>query len=277
MRVKIESKEYNLEYDPQGRFVAPPFSVAYCTKLAEDFMPVLLDPWEHGSRPCPPEFVAYRLTIDPERQKLCILYEVYWRRQDCTWKELNKDHDHDYEQIQIHFNLKTGNKEKIVISSVGPMEYAGHGIEIYSNISKAEVRDDEYITSLKEHFPWGGDLGQKSVTQIREIPMEKLTIDNVKPVILIVNCYHAFVGLKKNHRIKKRNELNLRLERLSNRLLEKWYYRHFENRFGHDISKPINEPHIMYYPPPEDFKSRFVYSLIWLFYTIKRLLLHTKD
>lgn len=82
---------------------------------------------------------------------MCILYEVYWRRQDCSWREFNKDHDHDYEQIQIHFDLKAGRKEKIIISSVGPAAYAGHG-EVYRRIVKAVAKDVAYTTSSEKFF-----------------------------------------------------------------------------------------------------------------------------
>jgi hypothetical protein len=218
-------------------------------------MPVILDPRGHGSSPYPPEFVAYRLVVDQKGQRLCILYEVYWRRQDCTWKELNKDHDHDYEQIQIHFNLGTGSKEKIIVSSVGP-------IEVFSQISKAEFRDLEYTTSPKGRFPWGGDRGQRCRTQIREMPIERIALEKGRPVVEVLNCYHAFAGLKR--RIDERNELSPRLKKLDRGLLERWYYRHVKNRFGHDVSKPFDEPYVMYYPPPEDLLSRLVYWFLWL-------------
>jgi len=270
MIVKIEGKKYELEYDPLDPFVAPGLVVAYCSQLAEDFMPVLLDPRGYGSKPFPPELIAYRLVVDLRGQRLCVLYEVYWRRQECTWKELDKDHDHDYEQIQIHFNVKTGEKEKIVVSSVGPIEYAGHGVEVYSHTSKAEVRDVEYTTSPRGPFPWGGDNGRKNVTQVREIPIERLVFENGRPAVVVLNCYHAFVGLKRELPLEERNELDPSLVRLNRSLLERWYYRHVKNRFGHDVSKPLDEPYVMYYPPPEDFKSRLAYGFIWLFAFIKR-------
>jgi hypothetical protein len=196
---------------------------------------------------------------------------VYWRRQDCSWKELNKDHDHDYEQIQIHFNLKTGKKEKIVVSSVGPLENAGHGVEVYSHVPKAAVRAVEYITSSKKFFPWGGDIGQTNATQIRDIPIEALFFENGRPVVLVLNCYHAFAGLKRQLSPEERRELKPKLERLDGKLLDRWYYRHTENKFGHDISKPFEEPHVIYYPPPEDWLSRVAYGFLWLLHSLKRI------
>ena len=272
LRLEIEGKEYELEYDPQDPFVAPDLDVAYSFQLAKDFVPVIFDPKGHGSKPYPPELIAYRLVVDSKEQKLCALYEVYWRRQDRTWQELNKDHDHDYEQIQVHFDMKSGKRKKVVVSSVGPVKYAGHGVEVYSRIPKAEVRDVEYTTSPKGPFPWGGDHGQNSATQIREIPTERLILENARPSVLVLNCYHVFAGLKRKLPPEERNKLTPQLERLDRSFLERWYYRHTKNRFGHDISKPFQEPHIMYYPPPEDWKSRLVYGLLWFFAYLKRKL-----
>lgn len=270
LSLKIEGKEYELEEDPQDPFIVPGLMVAYDPQLAKDFLPILLDFNEYGSKPYPPKIIGYRLVVNQKSQRLCILYEVYWKRQDCTWKELNKDHDHDYEQIQIHFNIKTGEREKVIISSIGPVEYAGHGVEVYSHIFKAKVKDVEYTTSPKKWFPWGGDKGQNNVTQVREIPMKKSIFKGKRPIVLVINCYHAFVGLKRKSLTEKMNELKPRLEKLNRELLEKWYYHHAKNRFGHDISKPFDEPYIMYYPPPEDIKSRIVYFLLWLIACLKR-------
>lgn len=268
----IEGRNYELEYDSEDPFVTPGLVVAYCSQLAEDFMPVLLDLEGYGSKPFPPEMVAYRLIIDSTRQRLCALYEIYWRRQDCTWRQLNKDHDHDYEQIQVHFDMKTGKKERIVVSSVGSIEHAGHGVEVYSDIHGAKARDVKYATSPEDHFPWGGPRGQKSATEMREIPIGRLAFENGRPVVVIVNCYHAFTGLKRRLSPGEGIALTPRLERLDQELLERWYYRYVKNRFGHDISQPFIEPYIMYYPPPEDWKSRVAYSLLWLYTFFRRIL-----
>ncbi len=151
----------------------------------------------YGSNPYPPDIIAYKFLVDSKKQRLCALYEVYWKRQDCSWKELNKDHDHDYEQIQVQLDLRTGKRDQIVISSVGPVEFAGHGIEVYTNVIEATVYDVEYTTSPKKFFPWGGDFGQKNVTQIRNIPISQLFFEEKRPSVIVVNCYHAFTGVKK--------------------------------------------------------------------------------
>ena len=268
----LEGKHYEIEFDPQDSYVVDDLKVAFCDQLGEDFAPMLFDPKGHGSSPFPPDFIAYRLVVDLEGQRLCILYEVYWRRQDCSWRELNKDHDHDYEQIQIHFSLKTGEKEKVIVSSVGPVENAGHGVEVYSSVPKAIVKTVVYTTSAKKSFPWGGDFGKTNATQIREIPIENLFSEDGKPAVLILNCYHAFTGLKRSLLPEDGKELRPRLEKLDRKLLDQWYYRHVKNRFGHDVSKPFEEPYVMYYPPPEDWLSRFVYSYLWVVNSLKRVL-----
>ncbi len=268
----IHGKTYEVEFDAEDPFCAEGLRVAFCDQLAADFTPIIFDHKTHGSKPYPPDFVAYRLTIDPEKQKLCALFEVYWRKQDCSWRELNKDHDHDYEQVQVHFDLGSGEIEKVVVSSVGPVENAGHGVEVYSPLSASTVRTVEYTTSNKNFFPWGGKSGQKNITQIREIPLDRLLFEGTRPAVLVLNCYHVFSGLKRQLHPEERKELQPTLKRMNRQLLDEWYYRHNKNRFGHDISKPFEEPYIMYYPPPEDLPSRFAYGFLWIIQRLKRII-----
>jgi hypothetical protein len=262
--ITLLGKKYRLKYAPSDIFIAPGSTLAYCDELAENFLPLFLDPRGCGSLPSPPEFTAYRLIHDLENRRLCVLYEVYWKRQDCTWREFNKDHDHDYEQLQIHFDLGTASVDKVVLSSVGPPECAGHGVEVYGNFANARSRIVHYSTSPKKFFPWGGNVGQNNFTQIREIPLQQLEIVDGKPVVIIINCYHVFTGLKKRQQAELDKKLKPKIVRLDRGLLMKWYYRNAANRFGHDVSKPFEEPFIMYYPPPEDWLSRLVYGLLWL-------------
>lgn len=64
LSVVIEGKGYTLNYDPKDPLVAPSLLVAYRSQLARDFMPVILDPKGYGSKPCLPEFIAYRLITE---------------------------------------------------------------------------------------------------------------------------------------------------------------------------------------------------------------------
>ncbi|MEM4656805.1 MAG: hypothetical protein QXX77_00090 [Candidatus Methanosuratincola sp.] len=49
-------------------------------------MPIFYDTWGHGTNPLPPEFLAYRLIVDEEGKRICAIYELYWKRQECTWR-----------------------------------------------------------------------------------------------------------------------------------------------------------------------------------------------
>lgn len=268
--VVIAGRDYKLELDEKDKYVAKDLLAAFCDELAFDFMPILYDPRGYGGLPYPPEFVAYRLVVDPKKQRLCALYEVYWRRQDCTWKELNKDHDHDYEQVQVHFDLAKGTIEKVVVSSTGPIENGGHGVEVYSTVSAPDVRSIVYSTASDDAFPWGGRTGQINATQIRDIPLGHLLIENGRAPIVVLNCYHVFTGLKRPLLTEGKKILGSELKRLDGKLLDKWYYLHTANRFGHDVSDPFKEPHIMYYPPPEDWFSKLAYGFLWIFSFLKR-------
>ena len=269
--VTIEGKHYTLEYAEKDPFVANGLSVAYCEELASDFMPVLYDPRGCGSTPESPEMIAYRLVADKNHQRLCAIYEVYWKRQDCSWQDLNKDHDHDYEQVQVHFNLQTGRMDKVVVSSTGPIENGGHGVEVYSEVISASFRTVVYMTAGNKVFPWGGKNGQKNATQVREIQIGQLLFEARKPPVVVLNCYHVFSGLKRQLLPQEKIVLSPKLEKLDCKLLEKWYYLHAANRFGHDISNPFNEPYLKYFPPPEDWVSRMAYGFLWVFSSLKRL------
>jgi len=268
--LRLEGKDYFLKTDPHDHFTSTSLVVAFSTRLAEDFAPIILDPRGYGAKPSPPKFIAYRLIIDPEKRKLCVLYEVYWSRQDCTWRKLNKDHNHDYEQIQIHFNIATGMMEKVIVSSTGPVKHGGHGVEVFLKTSEASRREVEYVTLPQGQFPWGGPTGRKGATEIREIPIERLAFKGNRPVILVLNCYHVFTGLKRTLMPGEEVELKPGLRKLDRKLLEKWYYQHFRDRFGHDVSNPFREPYVMYYPPPEDRLSRLAYSLLYTCASVKR-------
>jgi len=93
--------------------------------------------------------------------------------------------------------------------------------------------------------------------------------------VLVVNCYHAFTGLKKELAPEEKIELKPKLERLDLKLLNVWYYRNAKNRYGHDISNPFKEPYILYYPPPEDWTSRIAYSLLWVIFSVGRIFLRS--
>ena len=272
MELETEGRVYELVEDPGDKYVASGGVVAYSDELAEDFKPVVLDHKEYGSKPVSPEFMAYRIVVDPERRSLCIVYEIYWRRQDCGIEGLNKDHEHDYEQLQVHFDMEAGRLDKVAVSSVGPTECAGHGVEVYSRVDNATSRMVHFVTSPKEQFPWGGGEGRKWFTQVREMPLEKLVFSGTRPVVKMIACYHVFAGLKVGRPRGEEGELEIALRRLDSALMDRWYLRHANNRFGHDLTKPQEEPHMMYYPPPENWVSRLVYSILWAANEMRRKL-----
>jgi len=267
--VTLKGKQYNVEYDPKDPFVAAGLYVGYSDQLAQDYMPILYDPRSYGSLPYPPDIITYRLIFKPSKQ-LAIVYEVYWRRQDCSWQELNKDHDHDYEQIQVHFNLESSKLDRIIVSSTGPIENGGHGVEVYMDVSSASFRTVVYTTASEKTYPWGGEMGQNNATQIRQIPIEQLLLEDGRPPVVILNCYHVFAGLKRQLLEDEKIKLSPKLERLDRALLEKWYYLYATNRFGHDLSDPFKEPYLLYFPPPEDWVSRLAYGFLWFFSLVKR-------
>lgn len=263
-------RDYSVEYDLRDNFVQSKLYVAFNDELAGELTPLIFDhPKGYGSKPFPPDIIAYRLILDPVNFQTIALFEVYWKRQDCSWRELNKDHDHDYEQIQVHFNFNTGKVNKVVISSIGPIECGGHGVEVYIKDSGFRTYGINYRTSPRTFFPWGGKEGKPNRTLIREIPLNRLIFEGMKPKVLVLNCYHVFTGMKRKSLAKGRSQLFPQLIRLDAEILNRWYYRNAKNRFGHDISNPFKKPYVLYYPPPESILSRLVYGLLWILGKLK--------
>lgn len=247
--------------DPGDKFVVDGSIVAYCDEFGEDFKPIILMP-DKEPKPPDPDFIAYRIVMNPEGD-VCLLYEVYWRRQDCTWRELNKDHEHDYEQIQIHFDSNTGEIICVVIASIGPFDCAYHGVEVWSDVVKADKKRVDYVTSSKQVFPWGGKEGKEWFTEVIVVPLNDLAFDGKRPVVKIITCFNAFTGMKAWRPVDDALETEITLERLDRDLLERWYFRNMSNQYGRDISKPFDEPYLMYYPSPKNWFTRFVYRLLW--------------
>ncbi|MFX1582913.1 MAG: hypothetical protein ACFFCJ_11975 [Promethearchaeota archaeon] len=269
MQVSIEKYSYTLEFDKRDPFVSPAYDVAYCDALAKRYKPIILDPLGYGRMPVPPDFIAYRLVHDNRDQRLCIIYEVYWQRQDCHWRQFNKDHLHDYEQIQIHFNLSIGNLARVVVASGGPTRYGGHGVEIYRHKKQVTAEAVRRKTASFESFPWGRHNYE---IWVLDQPIYNLVFIDKRPVVRVSNCFHVFTGIKwnqwKEHKKKDeqenpiRYELKLPLLRLDRRILWQWYYQHRENQFAHDLSDPFTSPHILYYPPPRQYLLRFSFTLV---------------
>ncbi|MDO8123407.1 MAG: hypothetical protein Q6364_03415 [Candidatus Hermodarchaeota archaeon] len=279
MNVTLEGREYTLEFDKRDPFVSPAFDVAFCDELALRYKPIIIDPKGHGKQPVPPEFMAYRLVYDERHHRLCIIYEVYWTRQDCSWRQFNKDHEHDYEQIQIHFNLQHSSLDRVVIASAGPPRYGGHGVEVYRHVKQVRSGAIRRKTSSFESFPWGRHTYE---IWVLDQPLYNLVFIDQRPIVRISNCFHVFTGIKWNqwqyHRrkSKRRNplqhELTIPLCRLDRRILWQWYYQHHKNPLGHDLSNPFTPPHILYYPSPSEFGLRFLFTLVGFITSIIRTL-----
>jgi len=266
MDVTIEGVVYRLELDLDATFVLPEFNVAYNDVLANNYKPVILDTHvkKWGSHPVPPEFMAYRFIIDNDVNRLCAIYEIYWREQDCDIQNLNKDHEHDYEQVQIHFSLDTGLIVRVAVAAVGKKRYGGHGVEVYSQpkLIDGQKKYDfvQRNTSPRPYFPGGS---YTYITEVKRIEISKLAFRDRRPILVVVNCYHVFAGGKQKQertpRFQEAVELSIPLKRLDEQLLQEWY-NYKENPYRHDISAPFEEPYMLY--KPHTVKCRIFYWLV---------------
>jgi hypothetical protein len=269
MNITFQAESYKLvqvQYDP---YISNGYIVCFCDKIALEFQPVIYDPFNWGCIPFPPEYMAYRGIYDKINQTLCILYELYWLRQDCTWREMNKDHDHDYEQFQVHLNLEKEVVDKVIVSSVGPAESAFHGVEVYHHTEITTHSQEGFVTSTTNKFPWGGIFGKKRHTFVRSIPIKKLEFQGNRPVTVVLNCYHAFTGSKGTRNLSDSPKLNPKLRKLDEKLLHEWYWVNKKNRYGRDVSNPLQFPHVMYSPPPEKWFPNLCYDILWKLYSLR--------
>lgn len=262
MKLDFQGKQYELVYDSLDPYVVPGYRVCYCDSLARVFQPILYYPYKAGDSTIAPEYMAYRFVHDPQKNKLCIIYEVYWPKQDCNWRNMNKDHEFDYEPIQVHLDTTKKTVEKVVISTIGPPTALFHGVEVYIDIKKAFYEPKKFRTSSSSRFPWGGLLGKTRNTYVRNLPLDTLDFEKKRPVVSIINCFHAFIGSRGKRDLTGSPVFDLHLKRLNKELLEVWYNKNEANRYGRDISKPLQYPHMMYSPPPELKFSNFCYDVL---------------
>lgn len=105
---------------------------------------------------------------------------------------------------------------------------------------------------------------------MKVILIDRLSFSGSRPEVLTINCYHVFTGLKRRLDIDEARGLKTRLVRLDRHLLETWYYRH--SKIGLDTTFPIpwrsHTSSIIH--PPEDWKSRLAYYILWILNSIKR-------
>ena len=254
-QIILEGKTYSLE-NAENSFVSSLHEVTFCDELGENYKPALFDNENKDAiTPSPPTGVYYRIILG--KVEICIEYEIYWTEQICN----GKNHEHDYEQIQVFFSKNSGTLTKVVISSAGFPPFTYHGVHVYSE-DEQDIRGVYYSFGQPPVYPWGKkDI--RNFTEVATIPLKKLHFVNNNPAILNTTCYHSFEGIVSSlyqEQVLSRRRVNLTLQRLDKKTLKRWYFDHKTNQFGHDISDPFDVPHLKYYPPPNKIGSR-----IWIF------------
>jgi hypothetical protein len=86
----------------------------------------------------------------------------------------------------------------------------------------------------------------------------------------VLNCYHAFTGSKGTRDLSGNPLLELELKRLDKHLLYTWYRENEKNRYGRDLSKPLQYPHVMYSPPPDKWFPNLCYNILWTLFAPKK-------
>ena len=109
--------------------------------------------------------------------------------------------------------------------------------------------------SPKPYYPFGKDGNILSRGCSKQYPLNNirdLQFQDFHPMFGIRACSNVFSGAAYD---LEGEIFNPTLERLTDRILDNWYFRHSSGEddmpFGHDISDPFSYPYIKYHPVKE--------------------------
>lgn len=244
--------------EAKSKYLVKWLDLYFCDDLASQRVPLIFDPNGYGSKPVKPKGIYYRTVRFKNRNSLCFQYFVYWPKQKCGGI---RDHIHDYEPIFIFYKISSKHPYMVANNGVGG-NVSLHRIEIHAD--KYGYRDKKdhpgnFQTSPSPYYPFGDSEGQKIKQFYKRYPlMSSLYFKDNHPLFAVCMCYHVFGGQEKYSGLLQTkyiedNPLELKLRRLDDKVLDKWYLKHHKSKneepFGHDVSNPFKFPYIRYFDP----------------------------
>jgi hypothetical protein len=234
--------------------------VFFSTKLARQYEPIV---YEGECMSGDPEALYYRILQNLKNEKICIQYFYYWQYQNC----MMTSHGYDYEPIFIYLKSGNSNPYLIVNGGLGNPDCRFHKNEVRPRKGKKDNDDDEktqhITTNLSPYpfYPFGQNGNVKYHACIKTYPLdtgEDLQFEEVtRPVFGIRACSNIFSGAEGDlhgHRF------NPPLKKLTDAVLRRWYFNHYENTddmpFGHDIADPFTSPYIKFHKPSKEEVER---------------------
>jgi hypothetical protein len=242
------------------------YKVFFSAKLARKYEPIV---YAGECMSGDPEAIYYRIlqkdndNDGDDKSELCIQYFYYWRYQNC----MMTSHDYDYEPIFIYLKSDddddNSNPYLIVNGGLGKPDCRFHKNEVRPRGGRRDGSSRHVTANLSPYpfYPFGQDGNVKYHVCVSTYPLdtgEDLQFEgHYRPLFGIRACSNVFSGAQGDlhgHRF------NSPLKKLTDRVLSKWYFHHYENTndmpFGHDIADPFTPPHIKFYKPSKEEVER---------------------
>jgi len=263
---KIDLLKLKLEYT-KTKYALEGYKIFFSTKLARQYEPIVF------SGECmsgDPEAVYYRIIESNEQSdhdhdrkvELCIQYFYFWQYQNC----MMTSHGYDYEPVFIYLNKKSDDSEPhlIVNGGLGGPDCRFHKNEVRPRGGRRDGKTQNITTNLSPYpyYPFGQNGNVKCRECVSTYPLdtgEDLQFENEghRPLFGIRACSNVFSGAQGDlhgHKFKPP------LKKLTDRVLDKWYFHHYKNSddmpFGHDIADPFRLPYIKFHKPSKQEVDR---------------------
>jgi hypothetical protein len=246
----LSLKEHSTVYALEG------YRVFFSAKCARRYEPIV---YAGECTSGDPEALYYRILQNDEKNEFCIQYFYYWRYQNC----MMTSHGYDYEPIFIYLKSDDSNPNLIVNGGLGKPSCHFHKNEVRPAKGKKDNITQHVSTTLSPYpsYPFGQDGNVIYHGCVKSYPLdtgEDLRFEEGnRPLFGIRACSNVFSGAEGDlhgHRF------NPPLKRLTDKILGKWYFHHYENTndmpFGHDIADPFAPPYIKFHKPSKEEVER---------------------
>jgi hypothetical protein len=251
------------EKQAETRYILPGYRVFFSTRLARQYEPII---YSSECMSGDPRALYYRILQREEDEgreiELCIQYFYYWQYQRC----MMSSHGHDYEPIFIYLKKKSEDSvpHLIVNGGLGGPNCYFHKNEVRPRYGRREGKTQRISSNLSPYpsYPFGHEGNIQFHACVSTYPLntgEDLLFekDGHRPLFGIRACSNVFSGAEGDlhgHR------LNPPLKKLTDRVLNKWYFHHYNNSddmpFGHDIADPFAPPYIKFHKPSKEEVER---------------------
>jgi hypothetical protein len=246
----LSLKKHKTKYALQG------YKVFFSDKLAHRYEPIV---YSSECMSGDPEALYYRILQNREKNEFCIQYFYYWQYQNC----MMTSHGYDYEPIFIYLKSSDLNPYLIVNGGLGKPDCHFHKNEVRPHKGKRDSNTRHVTVNLSPHpfYPFGQNGNVKYHGCVKTYPLitgEDLQFEEkYHPLFGIRACSNVFSGAQWDlHGYR----FDPPLKKLTDRVLDKWYFHHYKNTndmpFGHDIADPFTSPYIKFHKPTREEVER---------------------